>query len=117
MFVHLGTMGPSSSLLPKIPSPDTNTLFQHQPTTQQDWGAVLSLFRNLQKDLYHPTAPMCHAALKAALALNDLGTAVAAMKTLVREGWNFGRWVAVSHSGRVCVYVCGLCGWVAEGRS
>lgn len=36
---------------------------------------------------------MCHAALKAALALNDLATAVAAMKTLVREGWNFGRYV------------------------
>jgi hypothetical protein len=69
-------------------TPHTNNT---QQTPKQDWGAVLSLFRSLQSDHYHPTAPMCHAALKAALALNDLGTAVAAMKTLVREGWNFGR--------------------------
>lgn len=58
---------------------------------QQDWGELLSLFRALQRDHYHPTAPMCHAALKAALALNDVDTAVAALKILIREGWNFGR--------------------------
>ena len=39
----------------------------------QNWGEVLSLFRALQADHYHPTASMCHAALKASLALNDLG--------------------------------------------
>jgi len=45
---------------------------------------------------------MCHAALKAALALNDEGTAVAAMKTLVREGWNFGRCVRALFFPLVC---------------
>ncbi len=69
----------------------------------QDWGEVLSMFRALQTEHYHPTASTCHSALKASLALNDLDTAVAAMTTLLREGWTMGRTVYATLQLRLLV--------------